>query len=400
MTQSTPPREGLGVAVVGAGMAGRSHANGYRQAPTVFGPDLPPLRLAAIADANLPLAQDTARRYGFERAVGSWQEIAADPSIDVVSVVVGNALHREVVQELLAAGKHVLCEKPLAGSLEDAEAMVHAAEKAVGQVAALGYSYRRTPAFAALAARVVDGGLGTITNFTGHYWCDYSCNPSAPWTWRYAGGPGSGAVSDLGSHTLDLAELLCGRVELVSGAQFSTVVTERPLPLGHTVGHQVGAVSQETRAVDNEDTAVFTVRFAGGATGSFSISRVAFGYANGQGLEVSGTSGRASLDLQRPAEYVLDDDQPAVGSRGPRVVTAGPGFPYYAGGLPTDAPGLSYGYSDMFVWQTRAFLDQVSGVQTALPACASFADGLHTLRVIDAIAASARGGGVPVAVEG
>jgi len=391
----------LNVAVVGAGMAGRSHANGYRQASTVFGPDLPEVRLVAVADANLPLAQETARRYGYQRAVGSWQEVAADPSIHVVSVVVGNTLHREVVQGLLAAGKHVLCEKPLAGSLADAEAMVELAEKAAvaGQVTGVGYSYRRAPAFAALAQRVADGGLGTVSSLTGHYWCDYSCDPGAPWTWRYGGGPGTGAVGDLGSHTIDLAELLCGRVELVSGAQLSTVVGERPLPVGATVGHRVGAVSEETRPVDNEDVAAFTVRFAGGAVGSFSFSRVAFGFANGQGLDVSGTSGRASIDFQRPAEYLLDDDQPGAGSRGPRSVVAGPLFPGYEGGLPTDAPGLSYGYSDLFVWQARAFLDQVAGVESPVPACASFADGLHTLRVIDAVATSARSGGAPVEVN-
>jgi predicted dehydrogenase len=217
-------------------------------------------------------------------------------------------------------------------------------------------------------------------------------------TWRYRGGPGSGALGDLGAHTIDLAEQLCGRVEVVSGAQLITAVTERPLPLGATVGHQLVEVSDETAPVENEDAAVFTARFAGGAIGAFSISRVAFGFANGQGFDVVGTAGRASLDLQRPAEFVLDDAQPAAGTRGPRPVVAGPHFPYYGGGLPTDAPGLSYGYSDLFVWQARAFLDEVAGVASMLPPCATFADGLHTLRVIQAIAASARADGAPVAI--
>lgn len=293
----------LSVAVIGAGMAGRSHANGYRQAPTVYGADLPPIRLATIADANLPLAHDTARRYGFEAAVDNWEAVAEDPSIDAVSVVVGNALHREVVEALLGAGKHVLCEKPLAGSLHDAEAMVAAAGRS-DAVAAVGYSYRRLPAFAAIKQRADAGQLGTIASVTGHYWCDYSCDPRAPMTWRYRGGPGTGALGDLGSHTIDLAELLCGPATLVSGAQLTTAITERPLPLGATIGHQLVAVSDETAPVENEDAAVFTARFAGGAIGSFSISRIAFGYANGQGIDICGSAGRASLDLQRPAEFV------------------------------------------------------------------------------------------------
>ena len=110
----------LSVAVIGAGMAGRSHAAGYRQVNTVFGPGLPPVRLAAIADANTELAEDAARRYGYEKAVSSWQEIVEDSSINAVSVVVDNALHRPIAEELIRSGKHVLCEKPLAGSVADA----------------------------------------------------------------------------------------------------------------------------------------------------------------------------------------------------------------------------------------------------------------------------------------
>ncbi len=114
----------ISVAVIGAGMAGRSHAAGYRAVNTVFGAGLPPVRLAAIADANVELGEDAARRYGFEKAVPSWEAVAEDPSIDAVSIVVGNALHRPIAEALVAAGKHVLCEKPLAGSMEDARAMV------------------------------------------------------------------------------------------------------------------------------------------------------------------------------------------------------------------------------------------------------------------------------------
>src|SRR3954469_17739872 len=112
------PQQPLSVAVIGAGMAGRSHAAGYRQVNTVFGEGLPPVRLAAVADANEPLARDAARRDGFEKAVSSWQEVAADPSIDAVSIVVGNDLHRPIAEALIAAGKHVLCEKPLSGAIE------------------------------------------------------------------------------------------------------------------------------------------------------------------------------------------------------------------------------------------------------------------------------------------
>src|SRR5206468_12728362 len=181
--------ESLSVAVIGAGMAGRSHAAAYRMVNTVFGAGLPPIRLAAIADANVALAEDGARRYGYEKALPSWEAVAEEPSIDAVSIVVGNALHRPIAEALVAAGKHVLCEKPLAGSLADARAMVEL-ERSTDVVTAVGYTFRRSPAIAAIRDHVRNGELGDPTLFSGRYWCDYATDPNGPLSWRYKGGPG------------------------------------------------------------------------------------------------------------------------------------------------------------------------------------------------------------------
>src|SRR5439155_15206422 len=118
----------IGVAVIGAGMAGRAHLAGYRSATAIHGAGLPEVRYVAVGDVNAAVARESADRFGYQRAETSWQAIAEAPDIDVVSVVVANPLHREIVEGLLAAGKHVLCEKPLAPSIEDAEAMVSAAK--------------------------------------------------------------------------------------------------------------------------------------------------------------------------------------------------------------------------------------------------------------------------------
>jgi predicted dehydrogenase len=388
----------LSVAVIGAGMAGRSHAAGYRQANTVFGRGLPRIRLAAIADANTALAEDAADRYGFDKAVSSWEAVAGDPSIDAVSIVVGNALHRPIAEALVAAGKHVLCEKPLAGSMEDARAMVEL-EKNANVVTVVGYTYRRNPAITAIRDHVLGGEFGELSLFNGRYWCDYACDPRGPFSWRFTGGMGTGALADIGSHVIDIAEYLCGPIESVSGGALSVQVAKRPLPLGAVVGHDAAPVSDEMGEVENEDTAMFSARFQSGLTASFSVSRTAFGMPNGLGFDVYGLSGRASFEFHRPAEYLLDDAQPDARNRGVRQVIVGPQMPYFRGGYPMQAPGVGGGNAEMFTYQCRAFLDQLTGAADPLPANASFADALHTMEIIQAVVRSSETGGASVPVS-
>ena len=385
----------LGVAVIGAGMAGRSHAQAYRSAPTVFGEGLPPIRLVAVADINETFATETANRYGFERAETSWQAIVDAPDIDAVSIVVGNFLHREIAEALLAAGKHVLCEKPLAPSVEDARAMVAAAEKA-GRVASTGFSYRRSPAVAAIREQINRGALGDVLHFNGRYWCDYGADAQAPMSWRYQGGLGSGALGDIGSHIIDLAEFLCGPVTSVSGSRLPILIKDRPKPLGAAVGHAAGvAVSDEREAVTNEDIATFTATFANGAAGTFSVSRVAVGHPNGLAFEVFGRGGAAAFDLARNAEFsFIDRTVPAV-TGGYRTVLTNPEHPYITGGLAMGFPGVGHGVQEFFTYQARAFLEEVFGLRQTTW-CATFADGLHNLVIEAAIVASATAGGAPV----
>jgi predicted dehydrogenase len=378
----------LGVAVVGAGMVGRAHANAYRQAGTVFGPGLPELRLVAIADPYEPFAAETARRFGYARMESSWQAVAAAPDVDVVSVAVANAMHREVVEGLLAAGKHVLCEKPLAPSVADGEAMVAAAE-ASDRISAIGLTFRRSPAINAVREEVRAGVLGPVQHFTGRYWCDYGADPDAPISWRYRGGPGSGALADIGSHLVDLGEFFCGPVRSVQGTTFLTVTKDRPVPVGVAVGHAGGVeVGAEREPVGNDDVATFTATFAGGAVGTFAVSRIAHGHANTLTFEVACERGGASFTLDRPAEFAL----------GGTTVLCGPSNPYLAGGLPMDFPGVGHGQNDFFVYQARAFLDQVAGV-SGLPPCPSLAEGLHNLRILSAATESAAAGGAAVTVD-
>jgi predicted dehydrogenase len=336
----------------------------------------------SVADINEELAADTARRYGFERSDTSWQAVVKADDIDVVSVVVANHLHREIVEELAAAGKHVLCEKPLAPTSTDAQAMLDAVE-AAGVVARVGFTFRRTPGIAATRQQIESGALGRPLYVNAQYWTDYGSDPQAPMSWRYRGGPGSGALADLGSHLADTAEFLLGPVESVNGAALTTVIGERPLPLGHVVGHAHVEVSDRREPVENDDWASFSVRFANGATGDLSVSRIASGHPNTLKFEVFCERGAVAFDVSRAGEF-----QVATGADGFRRVIVGVDHPYIAGGLAMDATGIGTGHNDSFVYQARAFLDEVTG-RDELPRNASFADGLHALLLEEAVVRAA-----------
>jgi predicted dehydrogenase len=388
----------LGIAVIGAGMAGRAHAAAYRTAPTLYESTLPPLRYVSIGDVSPELGSLAARRFGYERNDTSWQAIAEDPDISVVSVAVANSLHREMVEGLVAAGKHVLCEKPLSDTLENARAMADVVRTAE-TVVRIGYTFRRAPGVAALRELVTSGALGRVLHVDARYWCDYASDPMGPISWRYKGAPGSGALADIGSHAAYLAEFLAGDIQEVSGGRFATAITERPVPLAAVVGHGHVAVSDTYEAVENDDYAGFSAKFAHGV-GVVQVSRVAAGHPNGLALEVFGDNGAAKWEQERPAEFQLMLNEGPTGTRGFRRVIIGPDHPYVAGGLPMDAPGIGLGQNEGFAYQARAFLEEVAGIDESesLPHCADFDEGVHNMEVLAAVAESAANGGAAVEV--
>ena len=359
---ATSQRHPLSVAVIGAGMAGRTHANAWRQVGTVFGSEgIPPIRLAAICDSYEPFARSARDSYGYERAVTDWHDIVDADDIDVVSVVVSNALHRQVAEDLVRAGKHVLCEKPLSDSLENARAMAEL-EANSQVVTGVGFSYRRHPSVAAIAELVRQGRLGDVTTFSGRYWCGYGVDPTVPMAWRYRGPQGSGALGDLGSHIIDVAEFVCGPIRSVRGGAFATIIDKRPPALEGVAGGRGMTVSaQAIETVENDDIAVFNMTFESGAIGTIVVSRVAFGLPNSMEFDVFGTQGRASFDLARSGEIIVDDTSTPEGFSGPRQVLSNPTFPYYKGGSSMDFAGVGSTQIEQFTYQARAFLDQVLG---------------------------------------
>lgn len=395
--------DSIGVAVIGAGMAGKAHMAGWRNAPSLFASALPQVRLVSIGDVYEPLAAEAAHRFGYSRHDTDWRDIAAADDIDVVSVVVANKLHREIVEGLLAAGKHVLCEKPLADSLDDARSMADAAHasEAVGVLGRVGFTYRRAPGLAAIKQLVEDGTLGRVLHVSGRYWTDYGSSRDVPFSWRFAGAPGTGALADVGSHLTYVAEFLAGDVRSVTGGAFTTAVTRRPVAAGFALRGQAVPLTGEYADVENDDYATFTARLGDGSViGSLEVSRVATSHPNGLVIEVFCENGAARWDQERASEIglALQSDGSRLG--GYRQVVLGPDHPYVAGGMAMDAPGVGWGQNQMFEYQARAFLDEIAGNTTdPLPANATFDDGVHNMEVLDAVTRSAAAGGASVDVD-
>jgi predicted dehydrogenase len=280
----------------------------------------------------------------------------------------------------------------------DARAMADLAG-AADTVVRIGFTFRRAPGVAALRELVTSGALGRILHVDGRYLCDYASDPQGPISWRFKGAPGSGALADIGSHVAYLVEFLGGDIQEVSGGRFSTAITQRPVPVGLVVGHGRAAVSDTYEPVENDDYAAFTAQLEH-AVGAVQVSRVAAGHPNGLSLEVFGDKGSAKWEQERPAEFQLMITEGPSSTRGFRRVVIGPDHPYVAGGYPIDAPGVGVGQNDGFVFQARAFLEEVAGIDEAdsLPRCASFDEGVHNMEVLAAVAESATKGGASVAV--
>ncbi|GGZ16261.1 gfo/Idh/MocA family oxidoreductase [Streptomyces nitrosporeus] len=376
------PTTRLGVGMVGYAFMGAAHSQGWRTAGHVF--DLPadPV-LAAICGRDRTAVEAAAARHGWAAAETDWRALIARDDVHLVDICTPGESHAEIAVAALEAGKHVLCEKPLANSVAEAEAMAAAAERAAarGQVAIVGFNYRKVPALTYARGLVADGRLGALRHIRATYLQDWLVDPEAPLTWRLKRErAGSGALGDLGAHIVDLAQYLAGEPLVGVSAVSETFVRERPLPAG-----PAGTADRTARgAVTVDDAALFTGRLASGALASFEASRMAAGRKNALRLEINGELGSLAFDLERLNELSFHDHtEPAVTAGFRRILVTEPGHPYLEAWWP---PGHGLGYEHTFVHQAR---DVVRTIAEGLPPEPSFADGLQVQRVLAAVEESA-----------
>lgn len=362
------------IGLIGTGFMGKAHALAYRAARATMA-DVPEARLVALCDTPIARAEDMAAQFGFARATADWTEVVSAPDVDVVCITTPNGLHRDMALAAIAAGKAVHCEKPLALTLGDAEAMARAARDA-GAPTIVGYNYIHNPAVLHAKRLIADGVIGRPVHFRGWVDEDYQAEPELPWTWRATRAEaGLGALGDLGCHLVSLSDQLMGPIDSVL-ADTQIVHETRPLPGG--AGHGT---------VENEDTASALLRYASGAHGTLCTSRVAWGRKNKLDWEVHGTRGMITFSQERMNELRLYVNEGPKAVQGFRTILTGPDHPPYDAFCP--APGHQLGFGDLKTIEAATFLRAIAAGKQAYP---NFADALAFEQAIHAIDTSAREG--------
>ena len=378
----------LKVGLIGSGFMGQAHADAFRRAGLLY-PDLPmrPV-LHTIADATQQLAERVAGRFGFAHATGDWRRLVDDPAIDVVDITTPNHMHADMALAAIEAGKHVYCEKPLTVELADAEKLVAAAGRA-GVKTMVAFNNVKTPA-ALLARRLIDeGAIGRPTRFRGWFDQGFFNDPDLPWSWRCSRAQaGSGALGDLGSHVISVAQFLMGPVESVVG-QAQTFFADRPVARGGSGYAARASADAERRAVENEDQFQSLVRFANGAGGVIEASRIAAGKVFGIAWEVSGTEGTIMMDGERFNELKVARYSDPLDDRGFKTLLAGAQVPQFNGFFGFDFAGGGLGYFDVKVIEVHDLIQGLAGEGGCFP---DFAFGLDNQRVIAAMEASSATG--------
>jgi predicted dehydrogenase len=356
------------VALLGTKFMGKAHSQAYRSV-NMFFPDAPQVEMKVIVGRNAEETEAARRRFGWQEASTDWRKTVARPDIDLVDIATPGDLHCEMALAAAAAGKHIVCEKPLANTLEEARRMLAAVEKA-GVRHLVMHNYRRVPAVA-LAKKLIDQGrVGTIYHFRARYLQDWAMSPDLHMLWRFrAASAGTGALGDLGAHIIDLGRYLCGEISEVAST-LETFVKQRPVAPG----------SPDKEEVTVDDAAVMLARFRNGALGTLEATRFAPGRKNHNTFEINGSKGSISFDLENlnVLHFYSKEDPPEVqGFHEILCVTKGV-HPYADAWW---ADGHILGYEHTF---THSVYDFLKALESGAEIHPDFTDGVRNQEVLDA----------------
>ena len=376
----------IGIGVIGMGWMGVQHSRSYRQIAERFPDNSLQPRLVVCADDVESRAREARDRLGFERYTTDWRSVIADPEVEVVNIASPNFLHLEIAKASAAAGKHVMCEKPVGRSPEETAAIAQAAREA-GILTFVGYNYRWAPLVQYARKLIADGRLGKITHYRGRFFAGYASNPQAVLSWRFQQDLGGlGASGDLLSHVIDMAHLIAGPIQRLAG-NIETFITERPLAAPGAGTHFSLGGDGPKGKVTNEDYAGALVRFTNGAQGTLEACRVIKGPLCQMAFEVHGTRGALSWDFERMNELQLSFSSGETASEGYVRVLSGPEHPFHAHFNP--GPGIGLSYEDLKTIEAHQFLASIAAGKQGEP---GFAESLEVAKVQAALQRSWQNG--------
>lgn len=373
----------LNIALIGYQFMGKAHSNAYRQVGRFFDLDVEPVMkvLVGRSEAKVKVAQE---QFGWEEYATNWEDVVARNDIDIIDIGTPNDSHALISVAALKAGKHVLCEKPLATTVEEARISYELA-KEKGVINGICHNYRKAPAIAFAKQLVDEGRLGKIRHFRGTYLQDWIVDPSVPLVWRLDKKiAGSGSHGDLNAHLIDTARFVMGTEFSEVSGMAETYIKKRPI-LADTDGGLSGfKASEEMGDVTVDDVTAFLARFENGATGTFEATRLAPGRKNYNRWEINGEKGSIAFNLERMNEieiYLTDDPQ---GLQGFHTIQATESFmPYMNAYWPV---AHIIGYEHTFVNLVKDFLESVGNNTPFNP---DFYDGYKNQQVLAAVDQSA-----------
>jgi predicted dehydrogenase len=374
----------VNVALIGYKFMGKAHSNAYRQVSRFFPGKLAP-RMKVICGRDRKAAEAAARQLGWEEVETDWRRVVARKDIDVVDVSSPGYLHCDMAVAAARAGKHVICEKPLANTLREAQEMLQAVERA-GVKHMIMHNYRKIPAVCLAKTMIEDGRLGDVYHYHGAYLQDWIMDPQFPLVWRLEKKlAGSGALGDIGSHAVDLARYLNGEFSAVT-AQMTTFIKERPKP-GVGAGSWGAKGKKGKGKVTVDDDANFLARFRNQSVGVFESSRFCGGRRNYNTFQVYGSKGSLAFNLERMNELEFYDCTDKAGYQGFKTISVTEAVhPYVGAWWP---PGHIIGYEHTFVHAIHDFLTCLEKDRIPTP---NFKDGVRNQAVLEAIESSAKSG--------
>lgn len=369
----------IGIGMIGQAFMGKAHSNAWKKMPYIFWPPSAIPKLVKICGRNEEQLKESARRYGYMEYTTNWRDLINDERIQIIDNGGPNSLHAEPSIEAAKAGKHIICEKPLARNAREAKEMKDEIKKA-GVKNICCYNYRVVPAIVLAKNLIMEGKLGRIFHYRARYLQEWIADPDFPMIWKLRKAEcGSGALGDIGSHVIDLGRFLCGEISSVM-AVATTFIKER-----------YNEQTNKKEKVEVDDAVAAVVEFENGAIGTIEASRFCPGRKNYNTIEINGENGSIWWDLENMNNlWVYWKNEEPADTRGFHCINVTESYhPYYDKWWPH---GHIIGWENTFVHIVYNMVEAVVNNKSLEPYIATFEDGYRNCVVCDAILESAETG--------